>query len=97
MVPWYSGHGKFREKKLIKKWALTPHAAQRVFERKISLEELEHLINDPEDTIKQGPKLVLTKSFHSRKDNKVAAVVLEKKGENLWLVLTVMVNFRVRK
>ena len=55
------------------------------------------MIDSPEDVIEQGPKLVLTKTFHSRRDNKIAAVVLEKKGEDLWLVLTVMVNFQVRR
>lgn len=82
---------------MIKKWVLTPHAAQRIFERKISLEELAQVIHSPEDPLRQGPKLILTKTFRSRKDNKVAAVVIEKKGDDLWLVLTVMVNFRVKK
>jgi hypothetical protein len=79
---------------LTKKWALTPHAAERVIERKISIDDLEAVINSPEDEIFQGPKLILTKTFKQRSDNKIAAVVLEKKGENLWLVLTVMVNFQ---
>ena len=79
------------------KRGLTPHAAQRVFERKISLEELDLLISSPEDTVKQGPKLILTRTFSSRRDNKIAAVVIEKKGEDLWLVLTVMVNFQIKK
>lgn len=80
----------------IKKWALTPHAAQRIFERNISLEEMALLISDPEDVIPQGPKLILAKTFNRRKDNKVAAVVMEKQGDGLWLVITVMVNFRVK-
>ncbi len=81
----------------IKKWALTPHAAKRVFERKISLEEMARLIQDPEDVISHGPKLILTKTFGNRRDNKVAAVVMEKQGDDLWLVITVMVNFQVKK
>ncbi len=81
----------------IKKWALTPHAAKRIFERKISLEEMTLLIGEPEEVISQGPKLILTKTFGSRRDNKVAAVVMEKQGDDLWLVITVMVNFQVKK
>ncbi|MCM0607231.1 MAG: DUF4258 domain-containing protein [Xanthomonadaceae bacterium] len=81
----------------MKKWVLTPHAAQRIQERKIFAEELDELIQSPEESIRQGAKFILTKTFRSRKDNKIAAVVLEKKENNLWLVLTLMVNFRVRK
>jgi hypothetical protein len=80
--------------KVVKKWALTPHAAARVIERKMSIDDLEAIINFPEDTVIQGPKLILTKTFKQRSDNKIAAVILEKKGESLWLVLTVMVNFQ---
>lgn len=51
----------------------------------------------PEDVIAQGPKLILTRTFPRRRDNKIAAVVVEKKGDNLWLVITVMVNFQAKK
>jgi len=83
-------------KLIIKKWALTPHAAQRVFERKISLQGLAALMNSPEEIISQGSKVILTKTFSNRRDNKIAAVVVEKQGDDLWLVITVMVNFQVK-
>jgi len=78
----------------IKKWALSAHAAKRMFERKISVEEISFLLESPEDTISQGSKLILTKTLKGRSDNKVAAVILEKQGDGLWLVITVMVNFQ---
>ena len=81
----------------IKKWALTPHAMARIFERKISLEEMTQLIETPEEVISQGAKFILTKTFRGRKDNKIAAVIVEKQGDELWLVITVMVNFQVKK
>ncbi|MGZ3772580.1 MAG: DUF4258 domain-containing protein [Pseudobdellovibrionaceae bacterium] len=80
----------------IKKWVLTPHAVERVLERKISMLELERLLTQPDEIIEQGPKFILSKKFSSRKDNNIAAVVIEKKGEDLWVVLTVMVNFQKR-
>lgn len=80
----------------IENWALTPHAAQRIFDRHVSLEEITQLLTSPEDVVSQGPKLILTKTFGRRKDNKVAAVVIEKKGDELWLVITVMVNFQTK-
>lgn len=81
----------------INRWVLTPHAVKRIFERKISLEELADLIGYPEDVIAQGPKLILTRTFPRRRDNKIAAVVVEKQGDDLWLVITVMVNFQAKK
>lgn len=55
------------------------------------------LIEGPEEVISQGPKLILTKMFGNRRGNKVAAVVMEKQGDDLWLVITVMVNFQAKK
>ena len=78
----------------IKKWVLTPHAVERVLARKISMQELELLISSPDEVIPQGPKFLLVKKIPKRKDNNIAAVVIEKKGEDLWVVITVMVNFR---
>lgn len=81
----------------ISKWVLTPHAVQRVLDRKISMIELEKLMTTPDETIEQGPKFILSKKFKNRKDNNIAAVILEKKGEDLWVVLTVMVNFQKKQ
>lgn len=81
----------------IKKWALTPHAVERIEERKITLKELESILKDPDDVIAQGPKFILIKTFIHRNDNCVGVVVIEKEGNGLWLVITVLVNFQKRK
>ncbi len=78
----------------IKKWVLTPHAVERVLNRKISMDELGSLIQEPDQIIPQGPKFILIKRFQKRKDNNIAAILIEKKGEGLWVVITVMVNFQ---
>lgn len=78
----------------IKKWVLTPHAVERIVDRKISMAELESLILSPDEVVAQGPKFLLIKKFKGRKDNNVAAVILEKKEQDLWVVITVMVNFQ---
>lgn len=78
----------------IKKWVLTPHAVERVIARKISMEELKQLLLNPDEVIEQGPKFLFSKRFSSRKDNNIAAVIIKKQGEDLWVVITVMVNFQ---
>jgi hypothetical protein len=78
----------------IKKWVLTPHAVERVLDRKISMQELEQLMLNPDEVIEQGPKYLFVKRFQHRKDNNVAAVIIEKKAEDLWVVITVMINFQ---
>ncbi len=80
----------------ITKWVLTPHAAERLLERKISIAELETLLTSPGEIVQQGPKYLLVAHFPKRSDNKLAAVVLEKKGD-LWLVITILINFEIRK
>jgi hypothetical protein len=86
---------KFKLK--ITKWALTPHAVERLEERKITLKELEIILKSPDEILPQGPKFILIKTFQHRDDNCVAVVVIEKEGKNLWLVITVLVNFQKRK
>lgn len=81
----------------IKKWALTPHAVERIEERKITLRELEDILKNPDDIIPQGPKYILIKTFVHRNDNCVGVVVIEKERDGLWLVITVLVNFQKRK
>lgn len=81
----------------VRNWVLTPHAAQRAVEREVSVDEIEGVIREPDYAITQGPKWILAKSFPRRQDNKVAAVLLEKAEENLWVVITVLVRFDVRK
>ena len=80
----------------IKKWALTPHAVERIEERKISLKELESILKNPDEIIPQGPKFILMKLFVHRNDNCLAVGVVEKEGRDLWLVITVLINFQKR-
>lgn len=80
----------------VTKWVLTPHAVDKILDRKISTLELEQLILNPDQVIEQGPKFILVKKFVKRKDNNVAAVILEKKGKDLWVVITVMINFQIK-
>lgn len=67
----------------INKWVLTPHAVEKIVDRKISILELEELILNPDIIINQGPKFILVKKFSKRKYNNIAAVILEKKGKDL--------------
>ncbi len=80
----------------INKWVLTPHAVDKILDRKISMLELEQLILKPDQVIEQGPKFIFVKKFAKRKDNNVAAVIIEKKGKDLWVVITVMINFQIK-
>lgn len=86
---------KFKLK--ITKWALTPLAVERIEERKITLKELESILKSPDEVIPQGPKFILIKAFKHRDDNCIGVVDIEKEGKNLWLVITVLVNFQKRK
>ena len=80
----------------VNKWVLTPHAVDKILDRKISMLELEQLILNPDQIIEQGPKFIFVKKFAKRNDNNVAAVILEKKGKDLWVVITVMINFQIK-
>jgi hypothetical protein len=78
----------------IKRWVLSSHALQRVQERKISANELALVVSSPDSVLSQGPKYIFTKHFQNRDDNLVAAVLLEKKEHDLWVVITVLINFQ---
>lgn len=80
----------------IVRWVLSSHALKRVQDRKISAAELADLIEHPDVGIPQGPKWILAKAFPNRSDNLVAAILLERKEQELWVVLTVMVHFEER-
>ena len=73
---------------------LTPHAVKRIEERKISIQEVQDTLNNPDVVKTKGPKFILAKSFDNRGDNKLACVIIEKKTEDLWVVITVMHNFK---
>jgi hypothetical protein len=80
----------------VKKWVCSPHALQRILERKITVEELNAVIQSPDTILSQGPKWIYARTIEGRNDNKIAAVLLERKENGLWVVLTVMVNFEKR-
>lgn len=77
----------------VKSWVLSPHAAERIIERRISIQQLKLVLEKPDLVTHQGPKYIFSKLVSNRSDNNIAAVIIEKK-EDLWLVITVMVNFQ---
>ncbi len=83
------------KKPKIEKWVLTPHAVERMRERKITLAELTETIEKPKYAIMQGPKWIFAKDLKGRKDNLIASVMLQKESD-LWVVITVMVRFKKR-
>ncbi|HLG19542.1 MAG TPA: DUF4258 domain-containing protein [Bdellovibrionota bacterium] len=83
---------RIRRKKLIK-WVLSPHAATRMMERRITVDEIRGIIETPDYRIPQGPKWIFGKRLKGRRGNDVAAVILERKEQALWVVITVMVRF----
>jgi len=88
------GLGFLSDKPKIAKWVATPHAIERMGERGISVADLESVLQFPDETTRQGPKWIFSKFIDGRTDNAIAAVVLEKKEHDLWVILTVMINFQ---
>lgn len=86
--------GDYVTKPVVKKWVFSPHAASRMIERGVSVDAIQQLIDAPDLVIAQEPKWLFAKSFKTRHDNLIAAVLLERKDKNLWIVLTVMINFQ---
>ena len=75
-----------------------PHAVSRMQERGITVVEVEQIVLNPDGSINQTKdKSIRYKKLLHRKDNLVAAVVVEKQPGNLIEVVTVLVNFEVRK
>jgi hypothetical protein len=73
------------------------HAVSRMMERTISVSDVTLILSHPDGKIKQSAdKWIFYKHLSSRKDNLVAAVAVEKKG-NSWEIVTVMINFEVKK
>lgn len=73
----------------------TPHAVERMIQRKVSPQEVELLLGDPDGTIVQSmEKFIYYKKIKGRKDNALAAVAVQKKNDQ-YEVITVMVNFEV--
>jgi hypothetical protein len=80
----------------IKTWVYTAHALKRIQERNITADELTEVIQNPDHKIPQGPKWIFAKTLPRRSDNKMAAVLLERKEREQWVVLTVLVRFEKR-
>lgn len=73
----------------------TPHAVERMIQRKVSPQEVELLLGDLDGTIVQSmEKFIYYKKIKGRKDNALAAVAVQKKNDQ-YEVITVMVNFEV--
>ena len=72
------------------------HAVARMLERKITLDMVKAIISSPTGKIKQSrDKWIFYKAFSSRRDNNIAAVVVERVGIR-FEVITVMINFEVQ-
>jgi len=86
------------KKPVIKNWVLSPPppAVKRMEERKISLAELQTVLSQPDLIIPQGPKWIFAKRLLPRRDNLIAAVLLQKKEKDLWLVISVLIRFEKR-
>ncbi len=73
------------------------HAVERMQQRQISSLDVEAIVLHPDGKIKQShDKLVFYKKLKGRRDNLVAVVGVRKTPASME-ILTVMVNFEVRK
>jgi hypothetical protein len=73
------------------------HAVKRMIQRKISPQDVELVISDHDGKIKQSKdKFIYYKKIKSRKANLLAAVTF-KKSKNRYEVITLMINFEVKK
>lgn len=72
------------------------HAVERMLQRRISPQEVENILTEPDGVIRQSKdKFIAYKKIRGRRDNLLAAVTAEDAG--VWEVITVMVNFEVRE
>ncbi len=82
------------DKPEIKNWVFTPHAVQRTIERNVSIIDVQEILEQPDLVKAQGAKFILAKKITGRSDNMIACVVLERQENDLWIVITVMHNFK---
>lgn len=67
-----------------------------MLQRRISPREVENILTEPDGVIRQSrDKFIAYKEIGGRRDNVLAAVAVE--DGRMWEVITVMVNFEVRK
>lgn len=75
----------------------TSHAVARMMQRNISIHDVKLVLTEPDGIIEQSnDKSIFYKKLKLRKDNLVAAVAVQEKRD-LLEVLTVLVNFEVKK
>lgn len=75
-----------------------PHAVLRMQERGLTVAEVEGVVFSPDGRISQTKdKSILYKRLNQRKDNLIAAVVVEHLPSGLIEIITVLVNFEVKK
>ncbi len=85
-------------KMTFKKWIFTFHAKRRMQERDITPGEIEKVVMEADDILRQRDKLIVVKNLKGRNDNAIAVVLAPSrtlKQEDLWIIVTVMVNFRM--
>jgi hypothetical protein len=71
------------------------HAVERMLQRRISTAEVELILLEPDNIIKQSfDKFIYYKKLKGRTDNMVAAVAITK-NHTSFEVLTVMIDFEV--
>ncbi len=67
-----------------------------MLQRRISPQEVEGILTEPDGVIRQSrDKFIAYEKIRGRRDNMLAAVAVE--DGRVWEVITVMVNFEVRK
>ena len=72
------------------------HAVERMIQRGISPREVDDVLSEPDGAIRQSrDKVIVHKHIEGRNDNSIAVVAVE--SGQAWEVITVMVNFEVRK
>ena len=72
------------------------HAVERMIQRGISPREVDDVLSEPDGTIRQSrDKVIVHKLIEGRNDNSIAVVTVE--SDRAWEVITVTVNFEVRK
>jgi hypothetical protein len=75
-----------------------PHAVERMQDRRLSVIEVESVVTAPDGRIRQTKdKSILYKELKQRKDNLIAAVIVEALPGGIIEVVTVLVNFEVRR
>lgn len=75
-----------------------PHAVERMQERKLTVDEIDAVVVAPDGRIRQSKdKSILYKELKHRTDNLVAAVVVESIPGDIIEIVTVLVNFEVKK